>query len=128
MKPPFRKKATECVLDAWSQLSNENIKLFKCCGLDLGNDGKEDDFIHCLKEGQACKAGMQKLNFQLSVLVDKSDAVNPFISPSDEEDANEEVNVIEGETVEEIMMQICSFFNCWSCLKENSYINNTLNL
>ena len=47
---------------------------------------------------------MQKLNFQLSVLVDKSDAVNPFISPSDEEDANEEVNVIEGETVEEIMM------------------------
>ena len=51
MKPPFRKKVIECVLDVWSQLSNENIKLFKCCGLDLANDGKEDDFIHCLKKG-----------------------------------------------------------------------------
>ena len=88
MKLPSRKRIIEWVLDAWSQLSKENIKLLKCYGLNLANDGREDDFIHCLKKGQPCKAGRQKLNSQLSILVDESDAVNPFISPSDEEDAN----------------------------------------
>ena len=72
--------------------------------LDLANDGTEDDFIHCLKKGQPCKAGKQKLNSQLSILVGKNDAVNPFISPSDEEDANEKMNVIEDGTNEEIVM------------------------
>ena len=47
-------------------------------------------FAHCLKKGQHCEAGRQKL----SILVDESDAVNPFIYPSDEEDANEEMNLI----------------------------------
>ena len=56
------------------------------------------------KKGQPCEAGRQKLNSQLSVLVDESDAVNPFFSPSDEEDANEEMHVIEDETDEEIIM------------------------
>ena len=89
MKLPSRKRIIEWVLDAWSQLSKENIiKSFKCCGLNLTNDGMEDDFILCLKKGQPCEAGRQKLNSQLSILVDESDAVNPFISPSDEEDAN----------------------------------------
>ena len=35
---------------------------------------------------------------QLSILVDVSDVVKPFISPSDEQDANEEMNVIEDGT------------------------------
>ena len=61
-----------------------------------------DDFIHCLKKGKPCEAGRQKLNFQLSFLVDESDAVNLFISPSEEEDVNEEINVIDDET--EIIM------------------------
>ena len=64
----------------------------------------EDNFIHCLKKGQPCKAGRQKLNFQLSILVDESDAMNPFISPSDEDDVNEEMNVIEHETDREIII------------------------
>ena len=67
-------------------------------------DSKEDDFIHYLKKGQPCEAGKQKLNSQLSVLVYESDTVNPFISPSDEEDANEEMNVITDETDEKIIM------------------------
>ena len=54
--------------------------------------------------GQSCKAETQKLNSRLSILIDKSDAVNPFISPSDEKDANEELNVIDDETDEEIIM------------------------
>ena len=53
--------------------------------------------MHCLKKGQHCEAGRQKL----SILVDKKDAVNPFIYPSDEEDANEEMNLIKE--------KICSF-------------------
>ena len=72
--------------------------------MNLANDGMEDDFIHCLKKGQPCKTGRQKLNSQLSILVDENDAINPFISPSDEENANEEINVIEDETDEEIIM------------------------
>ena len=91
--------------------------------LNLANDGTEDDFIHCLKKRHPCKAGKQKLNSQLSILVDESDAINPFISPSDEENANEEMNLIEDET--EIIMKISNFFNRLSCVKEKSYINNT---
>ena len=105
MKPPSWKRIIEWVLDVWSQLSKENIKKeFKCCGLNLVNDGTEDDFIHCLKNRQSCEAGRQKLTSQLSILVHKTDAVNPFIYSSDEEDANEEMNVIEDETDEEITM------------------------
>ena len=71
------------------KFSKEDItKLFKFCGLNLANDGTEDNFIHCLKKGQPCKAGRQKLNSQLSILVDEIDAINPFICPSDEEDTN----------------------------------------
>ena len=66
--------------------------------MNLVIDVTEDDFIHCLKKRQPCEAGRQKLNSQLSILVDKSDVVNPYISPSDEEDANKEMNVIEDET------------------------------
>ena len=123
MKLPTRKRIIEWVLDAWSQLFKENIiKSFKCCDLNLANDGMEDNFIYCLKKGQPCETGSQKLNYQLSILVDESDAVNLFISPSDEEDANEEMNVIENETDEEIVMQICSFFSRLSCVKERSYL------
>ena len=57
MNLPSRKTITEWVLDAWSQLSKKNIKSFKCCGLNLANDGTKDDFIHCLKKGQPCEAG-----------------------------------------------------------------------
>ena len=72
--------------------------------MNLANDCMDDDFIHCLKKGQPCEAGWQKLNSQLSILVDESETVNPFISPSGEEDLNEEMNVIEDETDEEIIM------------------------
>ena len=104
MELPSRKKIIEWVLDAWSQLSKKNIKSFKSYGLNIANDDMEDDFIHCLKKGQSCEAGRQKLKSQISILVDESDVVNSSISPSDEEDANEEMNVIEDETDEEIIM------------------------
>ena len=52
--------------------------------MNLANDSTEDDFIHCLKMGQPCEAGRQNPNSQLSILVDESDAVTPFIFTSDE--------------------------------------------
>ena len=69
------------------------------------------------------KAELSAINF----LVDESDAVNLFISPSNEEDANEELNVIEDERDEEIILYICSFVNRLFCVREKSYINNTSN-
>ena len=90
----------------------------KCCYLNLAINGAKDDFSHNLKKGQTCKAGQQKVNSQLSILVDESDAVNPFISPSDEEDANEEMNVIEDET--EIIMKICNFSIACLVLKKKA--------
>ena len=105
MKPPSKKRIIEWVLDASSQRSKENIiNSFKCCGLNLANAGTEDDFLHCLKKGQPCEAGRQKLNSQLSFLVDKSDDVNPLTSPSDGEDDNEEMNILEDERDEETIM------------------------
>ena len=87
-KPLSRKRVIEWILDAWSQLSKENIRSSKCCDLNLENDGTEDGFIYCLKKEKPFEAGKKKLNFQLSILVDEGDAVNPFISPFDEEDTN----------------------------------------
>ena len=85
-------------------------------------------FYLLFEKGQPCEDGRQKLNSQLSILVDEDDALNPFISPSDEEDANKEMNVIKDETDDEIIVWICSFFNCLSYIKEKNYINNTSNL
>ena len=105
MKPPSKKRIVEWVLDAWSHLFKKNIiKLFKYCGLNFANDGTEDEFHHCLRKRQSCKAGTEKLNSQLSILIDKSDVVNPFIISFNEEDANEEMNVIEDETDEKIIL------------------------
>ena len=77
--------------------------------LQLANDGTEDEFVHCLKKGQPRETGKQKLNSQLLILVDESDVVSPFISPSDEENANKQMNVIEDKTDEEIIMWIKIF-------------------
>ena len=62
IKPPSRKRIIGWILDAWSQFKENITKSFKCCGLNLANNGTEDDFIHCLENGQPCKAGRQKLN------------------------------------------------------------------
>ena len=61
MKPSFKERIIEWVLDAWPQLSKENtITSFKSCDLNLANDGTKDEFIHCLKKGRSYEAG--KLN------------------------------------------------------------------
>ena len=54
----------------------------------MANDGTDGDIMHCLKKGQPCEAGREKLKSQLSIIFDDSDAVNPFIFPFDEEDTS----------------------------------------
>ena len=88
MKPSFRKIIIKWVLDPWSQLSKESIESLKCYDFNLAIDGTDDDISHCLKKEQPCEAGREKLNSQLSIIVGESDAINPFISPFDEEDTN----------------------------------------
>ena len=105
MEFPSRKGILNGYLMPGLNRQKKNIKkLFTCCGLNVANDGTEDDFFHCLKKGQTCEVERQKLNSQLSILVEESDAINLFISPFDEEDANVEINVIDDETDEEIIM------------------------
>ena len=41
IKSPSRKRIIEWVIDAWSRLSRENRKSFKCCDLNLANDSIE---------------------------------------------------------------------------------------
>ena len=78
------------------------------------------------KKGKALQSKKRKAELSaINFLDDESDAVNPFISPSDEEDANEELNVIEDERDEEIILYTCSYVNRLFCVKEKSYINNT---
>ena len=75
----------------WSQLSKETINLLKCCDFDLANDGTDDDFIHCLKKEQPCEGEGKKLSSQLWIIVDESNALDPFISPFDEDDTNKKL-------------------------------------
>ena len=62
--------------------------------MNLATGGTEDENIHCLKKGQPCEAGREKLSSQLSVLSDEDEG-NPFISLSDEEEAAQEMNIID---------------------------------
>ena len=87
--------------------------------MNLANDDTVDGFINCLKKGEPCKAEKQKLNSQLSVLADESDSVNSFISPSNEEDVNEEVNGIEDETDYNEDLQF--FYSLFFCQSKNLY-------
>ena len=79
MKLRSRKIMIKWVLDPWSHLSKESIDSLKCCDFNLANDGTNDGIIHCLKKGQPCEPGREKLNSELSIIVDENDAVNTFI-------------------------------------------------
>lgn len=97
MKAPSRKKLVEWILEAWSSLSKESIiNSFKCCGLNLESDWSEDGRTHFFKKGEPCEPGRELLKSQLSFLL-QEDIPNPFasITDSDEEDAAEEINLID---------------------------------
>ena len=69
MKALSQKNIVEWILEARSAFSTEYIvNSFKSCGLNLQIDGTEDHVIHCLKEGEPCASGKDKLKSQQSVL------------------------------------------------------------
>ena len=79
-------------MDAWGKLPKDLIeKSFKRCGLNLPNNGSQDDQIHCFKEGKPGEADAAMFKEQLAIMDDPSLKINPFleISESDIEEAND---------------------------------------
>ena len=98
LKAPPRRQIVEWIIQSWSDLPKELIvKSFKCCGLNLPNDGSQDEMIHCFKKGKPCEAGAALLKEQLNVLDDSTLSKNPFdeITESDMEDANEPFRLLD---------------------------------
>ena len=53
------------IIEASESLSSELIsKSFKTCGITNDLSGEEDNLIHCLREGEACEAGLDLLKKQ----------------------------------------------------------------
>ena len=89
MRAPARREIVKWILAAWDGLDKTMIiNSFKSCALTVAVDGLEDGHIHCFKENQPCRAGLQRLKvFQLAM--SNSRDKDPFdgITESDVEDA-----------------------------------------
>ena len=94
---PPRREIVQCVLEAWDSLNRKLIiRSFRSCALTVAPDGSEDDQIHCLKEGQLCHAGLDRLT-SIQQAVSASRATDPFanVALSDIEDAAPESSLID---------------------------------
>ena len=72
---------------AWDGLDKTMIiNLFKTCPLTFAVDGSEDGHIHCFKENQPCRAGLQRLKV-VQLAMSNSRDKDPFdgITESDVE-------------------------------------------
>ena len=97
MLAPPRREIVQWVLEAWDSLNRELIiRSFRSCALTVAPDGSEDDQIHCLKEGQLCHAGLDRLT-SIQQAVSASRATDPFadVTLSDIEDAAPESSLID---------------------------------
>ncbi|RMX41294.1 hypothetical protein pdam_00017738, partial [Pocillopora damicornis] len=62
MRAPARREIVKWILAAWDGLDKTMIiNSFKSCALTVALDGLEDGHIHCFKENQPCRAGLQRL-------------------------------------------------------------------
>ena len=89
MRGPSRPEIVKWVLEAWETLDRELIiRSFRSCALTVAPDGPEDDQIHCLKEGQPCHAGQDRLA-SIQQALTASRATDPFadVTLSDVEEA-----------------------------------------
>ena len=106
LKAPPRRQIVEWIIQSWNDLPKALIaKSFKCCGLNLPNDGSQDEVIHCFKKGNPCEAGAALLKAQLDVLEDSLLNQNPFdeITESDMEDANEPFRLLDQDSDDDII-------------------------
>ena len=64
------------------------INSFKSCALTVPVDGSEDGYIHCFKENQPCRAGLERFKVVQQAMSNSRDK-DPFdgITESDVEDA-----------------------------------------
>ena len=84
-------------LEARDSLDRELIiRFLRSCALTVVPDGYEDDQIHCLKDGQLCHAGSDRLT-SIQQAVSASRATNPFadVTMSDIEGAAPENSLID---------------------------------
>ena len=62
MRSPCRREIVKWGLETWATLDRELIlRSFGSHALIVTPDGSEDDQIHCLKEGQPCHVGQNRL-------------------------------------------------------------------
>ena len=97
MRGPSRPEIVKWVLEAWETLDRELvIRSFRSCALTVAPDGSEDDQIHCLKEGQPCHTGQDRLA-SIQQALTASCATDPFadVTLSDVEGAAPESSLIE---------------------------------
>ena len=97
MRGPLRREIVKWVLEAWDSLDRELvIRSSRSCALTVAPDGSEDDHIHCLKEGQPCHVGQDRLA-SIQQALTASHATDPFpdVTLSDVEEAAPESSLIE---------------------------------
>ena len=89
MRAPARREIVKWILAAWDGLDKTMIiNSFKSCALTVAVDGSDDGHIHCFKENQPCRAGLQRLKVVQQAMSNSRDK-DPFdgITESDVEDA-----------------------------------------
>ena len=78
MRGPPRREIVKWVLKAWNSLDRKIvIRSFRSCALTVAPDRSEDDQIHCLKGGQPCHAGQDRLA-SIQQALTASSATDPF--------------------------------------------------
>ena len=97
MRGPPRREIVKWVLEAWETLDRELIiRSFRSCAHTVAPDGSEDNQIHCLKEGQPCHAGQDRLA-SIQQALTASRATDPFadVTLSDVKETAPERSLIE---------------------------------
>ena len=89
MRAPPRREIVNWIPAAWDGLDKTMIiNSFKSRALTVAMDGSEDGHIHCFKENQPCRAGLERLKLVQQAMSNSRDK-DPFvgITESDVEDA-----------------------------------------
>ena len=92
-----RREIVKWVLEALETLDRELIiRSFGSCAPTMAPDGSKDDQIHCLKKGQPCHAGQDRLG-SIQQALTASRATDPLadVTLSDVENAATENSLIE---------------------------------
>ena len=104
MHAPPRRELVKWILVAWDGLNKRMIiDSFKSCALTVAVDGSEDRHIHCFKENQPFRAGVERLKVVQQAMRNSRNK-DPFdgITESDVEDAAPDSLIIDASDTEVI--------------------------